>query len=71
MAAIVGLTVAVVIMTSGAAQADDAFDCTTFKAMSDYLGSQAIFGLEYDSTLDVVTEDGQKLALASSGTVSL
>lgn len=41
------------------------------KAMSDYMAAQTAMSFGYDSTLEVVTRDDQKLALASSGTVTL
>jgi len=41
------------------------------KAMSDYLGAQKAIALDYDSNLEVVTQQKQKLALASSGSVTL
>ena len=39
--------------------------------MSDYLDAQKAISFDYDATLEVVTNDKQKLALASSGTVTL
>ena len=41
------------------------------KAMSDYLAAQKAISLSYDSVFEVVTEDKQKLQLATSGTVLL
>lgn len=41
------------------------------KAMSDYMSAQDALSVEIDSTLEVVTTDRQKLALASSGSVTL
>ena len=41
------------------------------KAMSDYQAAQTAISFDYDATLEVVTDDSQKLALASSGTVTL
>jgi hypothetical protein len=41
------------------------------KAMTDYMAAQTAISFDYDATLEVVTEDGQKLALASSGDVTL
>ena len=41
------------------------------KGMSDYLAAQKAISLSYDASLQVVTENGQKLALPSSGTVVL
>ncbi len=50
---------------AGAARADEGE--ALFKAMSDFLAAQPAFAFDYDATLDVVTTDGQKLAIASSG----
>lgn len=41
------------------------------KGMSDYLAAQQAIAFDYDATYEVVTKDGQKLGLASSGTVTL
>lgn len=41
------------------------------KTMSDYLAAQKSISFSYDSNLQVVTADKQKLELASSGTVTL
>ena len=41
------------------------------RAMSDYLAKQELVSFDYDATLEVVTEAGQKLGLASSGTLAL
>ncbi len=41
------------------------------KAMSDYLAAQQAISFDYDATLEVVTKEGQKLALASSGSAVL
>jgi len=41
------------------------------KAMSDYLASQNAISFSYDAVLEVVTTEDQKLALASSGDVTL
>ena len=41
------------------------------KAMSDYLAGQTAISFGFDSTLEVVTSEEQKLALASSGTLTL
>lgn len=44
---------------------------TRLKAMSDYLVAQKFASVSFDSLLEVVTTSDQKLALASSGTVTL
>jgi hypothetical protein len=41
------------------------------KAMSDYVGAQKTISFDFDASLEVVTNDEQKLSLASSGTVAL
>jgi hypothetical protein len=41
------------------------------KAMSDYLAAQKAISFGYDANLQVITTTGQKLGLASSGTVTL
>ena len=41
------------------------------KAMSDYLAAQKTISFAYDTNLDVVTKDHQKLTFASSGTLDL
>jgi hypothetical protein len=41
------------------------------KAMSDYLAAQQVISLSYDSIFEVVTDEKQKLQLATSGTVDL
>jgi len=53
------------------ASADEADAKRLLKAMSDYLVAQQAISLEYDATLEAITTDGQKLALANSGTVIL
>ncbi len=56
---------ATTLAVAGAARADEGE--ALFKAMSDFLAAQQAFAFDYNSTLDVVTTDGQKLAIASSG----
>ena len=41
------------------------------KAMSDYLAAQKVISLDYDTVHEVVTKEGQKLQIATSGTVVL
>jgi hypothetical protein len=54
-----------------AARADEAQAKELFKAMSDYLATQKAISFEYDTNLEIVTKEGQKLGLASSGAVTL
>jgi len=57
--------------TASGAIADDADAKNLFKAMSDYLAAQKAMSFGYDTNFEVVTKDQQKLALASSGTITL
>jgi len=41
------------------------------KAMSDYLAAQQVISMSYDSIFEVVSKEGQKLQLATSGTAVL
>ena len=53
------------------ARADEADARKLFKAMSDYMAAQKVISFQYDTNLEIVTKDKQKLALASSGKVTL
>ena len=53
------------------ANGDDAGARALLRAMSDYLAAQNSISFQFDSTLEVVTTDKQKLGFASSGTVDL
>jgi hypothetical protein len=57
-------------MASGA-RADEAAAKNQLKAMSDYMAAQKLMSLSFDTNLEIVTKDKQKLTLASSGTVTL
>jgi hypothetical protein len=53
------------------ARADEADARKLFKAMSDYMAAQKAISFQYETNLEIVTKDKQKLGLASSGTVTL
>ena len=53
------------------ARADDAYAKTQLKVMSDYLAAQKAISFGFDANYEVVTKDKQKLALASSGKITL
>lgn len=57
--------------TPAGARADEADAKRLLKAMSHYMTSQKAISFGFDATLEVVTDDNQKLALASSGSVIL
>jgi hypothetical protein len=54
-----------------AVAADEADAKSILKSMSDYIASQDAVSFGYDASLEVITKDDQRLALVSSGTVSL
>ena len=69
-----GLFAAIIVVGLGAAtgaQADEAGAKKLLKAMSTYLAGQNAISYDYDSTLEVVTKDDQKLTLSSSGSTTL
>ena len=53
------------------ARADETQAKELFKAMADYMTAQKALSFDYDTNLEIVTKEGQKLGLASSGTVTL
>ena len=64
-------TAAVVSTAAAPARADEANAKQLLKAMSDYMAQQKAISFDFDSTLEVVTKDGQKLGLASSGMLTI
>ncbi len=64
-----GLIFALGIMSSTNANGTDPKGL--LKAMSDYLAAQTAISFSYDTNLEIVTKDHQKLLLASSGAVDL
>jgi hypothetical protein len=66
------LAVAVAGMVSvSVARADEAQAKSLFKAMSDYLAAQKAISFDYDTNLEIVSTQQQKVGLASSGTLTL
>jgi hypothetical protein len=65
------MTTAGGVSSSSVARADEAFAKTRLKAMSDYMAAQKAVSFDYDSTLEVVSTDNQKVGLASSGKMAL
>ena len=60
-----------ILAMATAARADETEAKRLFKAMSDYLAAQKSLSLDFDLTLEIVTKEGQKIGLASSGSVTL
>jgi hypothetical protein len=56
---------------SSSLSADETDAKRLLKAMSDYLAEQKAYSFAYDTTLEVVSDDGQVLGLASSGTLTV
>ena len=69
--AAMALSLIVGLGTSAGVSADEADAKRLLKAMSDYLAAQKTLSFEYDASLEVITKDEQKLALVSSGAVTL
>jgi len=67
----VAMTLVVGLGVSSVARADEAAAKGLLKAMSDYLAAQKTISFGYDTSLEVVTKDHQKLLLASSGSADL
>ena len=66
------LAVGVAAMASmSVARADEAQAKSLLKAMSDYLAAQKTISFDYDTNLELVTNQQQKIGLASSGTLAL
>jgi len=67
--ALAGMMAAATLIQGGQAQADDA--AQILKAMSDYVGSQKNISLTFDSDIEVVTHEMEKIQFTSSGKVLL
>ena len=65
------LAIVVGIGLPSGAVADEAAAKSLLKAMSDYMAAQKAISFSYDTNLEVVTKDKQKLALASSGSMTI
>lgn len=60
-----------VALTAPMARADEAQPRALLKAMTDYLAAQPALSFDVDSSLEVVTDDEQKLTIASSGSIAM
>jgi hypothetical protein len=65
------LALMIALLTPLGARADEAAAKSLLKAMSDYMAAQNTISFSYDTNLEIVTNDKQKLALASSGMTAL
>ena len=57
--------------SAGSAAAAEAEAKALLKAMADYMTAQTAISMNYDSSIEVVTVDGQKLQVAASGKIDL
>ena len=67
--ALLGAGLLLAMGTSISADADEAYARQKIKEMSDYMAAAETLSLDFDAALEVVTAEGQKLTLASSGDV--
>ena len=67
----VALSLLIGLGTPSGARADEADARRLLKAMSDYMAGQQALSFGYDTTIEVITKEQQRLMLASSGTVTL
>ena len=70
-AAVLALLAAAGAANISAGRADEANAKSLLKAMSDYLAAQKAISFDYDSNLELISTQQQKIALASSGKVTL
>lgn len=59
------------LASATASNADENDARAILKSMSDYVAAQDAISFTYDSALEVITQEGQRLALVSSGSISL
>lgn len=64
-----GATVSIVLTLTSPARADDA--AQILKSMTDYLGNHQTLSVSFDSDIEVITPELQKLQFASSGQLKL
>jgi hypothetical protein len=71
MSAIVLAIAAAGLASISVARADETQAKSLLKAMSDYLAVQKAISFDYDTNLEIVSSQQQKIGLASSGTLTL
>ena len=65
------VVILVAALAGTAAHANEADAKRLLKAMSDYLAAQKAISFDFDSNLEIVSTEQQKIALASSGTLTV
>ena len=58
-------------VSTSAARTDETNAKNSVKKMSDYMAAQKAISFDYDTNFEVVSKEGQKLGLASSGSMKL
>ena len=69
--AVLAVVATAVTASISAGRADEVQAKSLLKAMSDYLAAQKAISFDYDSNLEIVSTQQQKIGLASSGTLTL
>jgi hypothetical protein len=69
--AVVGVAALAGLAGPSPAGADEAHARELLRAMSDYLGAQKALAFDFDISVEVITVEDQRLAIASSGAVTL
>ena len=59
------------VSMSATTRADEANAKSSVKKMSDYMAAQKAISFDYDTNFEIVSKEGQKLGLASSGSMTL
>src|SRR5271169_6740308 len=70
-ASALALTLGLLLSLTPSAQAQDQDATKILKAMSDYVSSQKVISTTYDTDIEVITSDLQKIQFASSGQMLL
>ena len=58
-------------VSTSATRPDEANAKSSVKKMSDYMAAQKAISFDYDTNFEIVSKEGQKLGLASSGSMKL
>jgi len=70
-ASLLALAITAGAVGTSAARTDETNAKSAVKKMSDYMAAQKAISFEYDTNFEVVSKEGQKLGLASSGSMKL
>jgi len=68
---LLALTMTAGVVRTSPMRTDDVNARNSVKSMSDYMAAQGTYSFDYDTYLEVVTKQNQKLGLASSGSITV